>query len=64
LNYVAHYEYGASFDEAYDMVRHLGFRTYGVSEPYVGSDNKPLWADALFVNADAGISVSTTRKSG
>jgi FkbM family methyltransferase len=48
VNYVPHYEKGAAFDTLHEAVRRHGFRTFGVSAPYVGPDG-PLWADALFV---------------
>lgn len=48
VNYVTHYEKGAAFDDLHEAVRRHGFRTFGVSAPYVGPDG-PLWADALFV---------------
>jgi FkbM family methyltransferase len=48
VNYVPHYEGGSTFDDLVERVRSLGFRTYGISKPYGGS-NGPLWADAMFV---------------
>jgi FkbM family methyltransferase len=48
VNYVAHYERASTFDEIYGLVRDLGFRTFGISAPYLGTDG-PLWADAMFV---------------
>lgn len=48
VNYVGHYEGGATFDELYETVRKHGFRTFGISAPYSGKEG-PLWADAMFV---------------
>lgn len=51
VNYVPHYEGGATFDDLCEAVRAHGFRTFGISAPY-GGPKGPLWADALFVRAD------------
>lgn len=48
VNYLAHYQGGATYDDLHEVVRSSGFRTAGISAPYSGS-NGPLWADALFV---------------
>ena len=50
VNYTPHYHGGAAFDVLHEAVRRHGFRTFGVSAPYVGHEG-PLWADALFVRA-------------
>ncbi len=52
VNYVAHYEGGAKFDDLHNAVRSHGFRTFGISAPYGGIDG-PMWADAMFVR-DSG----------
>jgi FkbM family methyltransferase len=51
VNYVPHYEGGAAFDELHEAVRRHGFRTFGISAPYGGGAQGPLWADAIFVRA-------------
>ncbi|MES2505731.1 MAG: FkbM family methyltransferase [Verrucomicrobiota bacterium] len=51
VNYVPHYEGGATFDDLCEAVRAHGFRTFGISSPYTGPKG-PLWADALFVRGD------------
>jgi FkbM family methyltransferase len=48
INYVRHYQGGASFDHVYEVLRRRGFRVHGISAPYLGPAG-PLWADALFV---------------
>lgn len=48
VNYVPHYEGGATFDKLHETVRSYGFQTFGISAPY-GGPNGPLWADAMFV---------------
>jgi FkbM family methyltransferase len=50
VNYVPHYEGGATFDEVHEIMRSMGFRTFAISAPYAGP-NGPLWADAVFVRA-------------
>lgn len=51
VNYVPHYEGGATFDNLLEVIRSHGFRTFGISAPY-GGPKGPLWADALFVRED------------
>jgi FkbM family methyltransferase len=50
VNYVEHYEKGATFDEVYSLLRSKGFRLNGISSPQGGlAGGPPLWADAMFV---------------
>lgn len=51
VNYVPHYEGGATFDGLLAAVCAHGFRTFGISAPYTGPKG-PLWADALFVRSE------------
>jgi FkbM family methyltransferase len=48
VNYVAHYEGAPCIDQVVEAVRMHGFRTFGMSAPYSGTEG-PLWADAMFV---------------
>jgi len=54
INYVSHYEGAASFEEVQQFLHAAGFRLYGVSAPYVDNE-RPLWADAMYVPANTGI---------
>lgn len=49
VNYVQHYEGGATFDVMFEFLRERGFRIHGISAPYGGGPEGPLWADAMFV---------------
>ena len=50
INYVEHYENGATFDDIYPLFRSKGFRLNGISSPQGGlAGGPPLWADAMFV---------------
>ena len=53
MNYVPHYEGGATFDEVYQYVRSRGFQIFAISAPHIGrsAPGVPLWADALFVRS-------------
>lgn len=50
VNYVQHYENGATFNEIYTELHALGFQLFGVSAPFMSTKAEPLWADAIFVN--------------
>lgn len=47
INYKAHYEGAANFDDIHGFLTVRGFQLFGVSAPYAGKDG-PLWADALY----------------
>tara|TARA_R110002049_G_scaffold4601_4_gene31854 strand:- start:84180 stop:84998 length:819 start_codon:yes stop_codon:yes gene_type:complete len=61
VNYVPHYEAGATFDEVYMMLRDSGFVLSGVSAPYGSCQDGPLWADAMFVQTSCASRQSVSK---
>lgn len=53
VNYTPHYEGAVSFDQIHGFLTASGFQLYGISAPY-GGENRPLWADAMYIRKDAG----------
>src|SRR5205085_9106313 len=53
VNYTPHYGGAVSFDDLHAFLNTTGFHLYGISAPY-GDENRPLWADAMYVRRTAG----------
>jgi FkbM family methyltransferase len=53
VNYTPHYEGAVSFDQIHEFLTGSEFQLYGISAPY-GGENRPLWADAMYVRTEAG----------
>jgi FkbM family methyltransferase len=52
VNYTPHYEGAVSFNNIHAFLTIAGFHLHGISAPY-GDENRPLWADAMYVREDS-----------
>jgi FkbM family methyltransferase len=52
--FLSHYEGDATFPELHEHMRGAGFALAGLSSPFLGTGDLPLWADACYVNRSGG----------